>query len=88
MAKSQARVQRRMYEKFLKKTNLSAFNEWKAGVKERGAKLHIENINSIQQKEEESVELLQSKQIQQMRTEGKSQEEIDEFISSSLSSKS
>jgi CRISPR/Cas system CSM-associated protein Csm2 small subunit len=87
MPKSQARAQRRMYEKFLKKTNPSAYKEWKTGVKERGAKLHIENVNSAQLIEAETFESVQSIEIQKMRDEGKTQEEIDEFVSSYLSGK-
>jgi len=77
---TQARAQRRLYERFLKKFNPIAYTEWKAGVQERGAKLHAQNEDAVRKAEEAKYEEIQTKMIQTMKAEGKSSEEIDEHI--------
>jgi hypothetical protein len=82
MAKKQsaARQQRRLYEKFLKKFHPTQFAEYKSGVMERGAKIHQDNVNAVTKAEEAHYEEMQNQIIQRMRSEGKSNEEIDSYI--------
>jgi hypothetical protein len=77
---TQARAQRRLYERFLKKFNPTAYKEWKAGVQERGAKLHAQNEEAVRKAEEAKYEEIQTAMIQSMKAEGKSSEEIDAHI--------
>ena len=77
---SSARQQRRLYEKFLKKFHPNQYAEYKSGVQERGAKIHQDNSNAVSKAEEEYYEGLQNQIIQRMRSEGKSNEEIDSYI--------
>ena len=78
---SQAKSQRRLYEQYLKKTNMAAYKEWKAGAKERGEKIHQQNEDAVRRAEEERLEAIQTGMIQSMRAEGKTDAEIDEHIS-------
>jgi DNA phosphorothioation-dependent restriction protein DptG len=82
MAKKQsaARQQRRLYEKFLKKFHPIQFAEYKSGVMERGAKIHQDNVNAVSKAEEAYYEEIQNRMIQNMRSEGKTNEEIDTYI--------
>jgi hypothetical protein len=77
---SQARKQRRLYEAFLKKFHPAQYREYKAGVIERGKKIHASNVEEIRKAEEARYEAIQTRLIQDMRNEGKSNEEIDEYI--------
>jgi hypothetical protein len=77
---SQARKQRRLYEKFLKKFNPVQYKEYKAGVLERGIKIHQANVDAVTKAEEARYEEIQNRIIQNMRAEGKSNEEIDSYI--------
>ena len=77
---SQARKQRRLYEKYLKKFNPQQHKEWKAGAIERGKKIHSQNVDAAYKNQEEYFEKLQTKLIQDMKAEGKSNEEIDAYI--------
>lgn len=77
---SQARAQRRLYERYLKKFNPTAYKEWKAGVQERGAKQHAQNEDAVRKAEEAYYEGIQTKMIQDMKAEGKTSAEIDEII--------
>ena len=77
---SQARKQRRSYELWLKKNNIAAYKEWKANRHVRAKQL-IENQNSVvRNKEEETLEALQTKIISDMRNNGKTDEEINKYI--------
>ena len=82
MAKGQssARQQRRLYEKFLKKFNPVQYKEFKSGVLERGIKLHQQNTEAASKSEEAYYEEMQNRIILSMRSEGKSNEEIDAYI--------
>lgn len=77
---SQARQQRRLYEKYLKKFNPEQYKEYKAGVMERGRKIHQANAEAVSKAEEAYYENLQNQIITRMRAEGKSNEEIDSYI--------
>lgn len=77
---SQARKQRRLYEKYLKKFNPTQYKEWKSGSIERGKKLHAQNVEAAFKAQEEYYEGLQTKIIQGMKAEGKTNEEIDAYI--------
>lgn len=77
---SQARTQRRLYEKYLKKFNPTQYLEWKSGVAERGRKIHEQNTESTRKREEAMYEEMQTKMIQRMKAEGLSNEEIDSNI--------
>lgn len=77
---SAAREQRRLYEKFLKKFHPAQYKEWKAGVMERGRKIHEQNEEAIRKAEEERYEAIQTRMIQEMKAQGKTNEEIDEYI--------
>jgi hypothetical protein len=77
---SQARKQRRAYEKFLKKTNPTAYKEWKSESIKRGNEIHQANVESVRKSEEAYYESQQTKIISQLREEGKTNEEIDSFI--------
>jgi len=77
---SQSRAQRRSYEKFLKKSNPLAYKEWKQTSIERGKKFKEEQTQLIEDKHNESLELLQDKIIQDLRNQGKTQEEINKHI--------
>lgn len=78
---SQSRSQRRNYEKFLKKTNPTAYKEWKENSIERGKKFEEEQTRLVEDKHAEALEGIQNKIIQDLRNEGKSQEEIDRHMS-------
>mgnify|MGYP001575809747 CR=1 FL=1 len=49
MADSQARKQRRSYEKFLKKNHPEQYVEYKSGVRERGVQIHQENVKKVEE---------------------------------------
>jgi hypothetical protein len=82
MSKNQsaARQQRRLYEKFLKKFHPAQFAEYKAGVLERGKKIHEQNVDAVSKAEEARYEEIQNQMIMKMRAEGKTNEEIDAHI--------
>ena len=77
---SQARKQRRLYERYLKKFNPQQYKIWKAGVIERGAKTHEQNVEAARKEEEVRYEELQTRIITSMKAEGKTNAEIDEYI--------
>jgi hypothetical protein len=77
---SQARKQRRLYEAYLKKFHPAQYKEWKAGVIARGKKIHEANVEAANKYQEEYFEKQQTKIIQDMRAEGKTNEEIDAYI--------
>jgi len=78
---SQTRAQRRSYEKFLKKTNPIAYKEWKESSIERGKRFEEEQTQFIEDKHTEALESIQNKMIQDLREQGKTQEEIDKHVS-------
>ena len=84
MSKNQsaARQQRRLYEKFLKKFHPAQYIEYKSGVLERGRKIHQENVEAVSKAEEARYEEIQNRMILEMREKGKSDEEIDSYMSS------
>ena len=77
---SQSRAQRRTYEKFLKKTNPTAYKEWKENSLERGKRYEEEQTQIVEDKHNTALESLQNKMIQDLRDQGKSQEEIDRHV--------
>jgi hypothetical protein len=77
---SQARKQRRLYEAYLKKFHPAQYKEWKAGVIARGKKIHEANVEAANKSQEEYYEKLQMKIVQDLRAEGKSNDEIDAYI--------
>jgi len=77
---SAARQQRRLYEKFLKKFHPAQFAEYKAGVLERGKRIHQENVEAVSKAEETHYEEIQNRMILEMRAQGKTNEEIDSYI--------
>jgi hypothetical protein len=79
-ATSQSRAQRRNYEKFLKKTNPAAYKEWKENSIERGKRFEEEQTRFVEDKQTAALEGIQNKMIQDLRNEGKSQEEIDRHV--------
>lgn len=77
---SQARKQRRLYESYIKKFHPTQHAEYKKNSIERGKKIHESNVESRIKAEEALFEARQTKMIQKMRDEGKTNEEIDSFI--------
>lgn len=77
---SQARKQRRLYEAYLKKFHPAQYKEYKAGVIARGKKLHEQHVESTRKQEEAYYEAIQTRMIQQMRDEGRTNDQIDEYI--------
>jgi len=78
---STARKQRRSYELWLKKTNPIAYREWKSESLKRGKFIHEQNVEAVNKSLEEQYEAHQGKIIERLKSEGKSQEEIDRHIS-------
>jgi hypothetical protein len=78
---SQARKQRRNYELWLKKNNIAAYKEWKANRYQRGNSLQETQREVVAKSEESFLEDMQTKIISEMREDGKSNEEIDRYIS-------
>jgi hypothetical protein len=77
---SQSRQQRRTYEKWLKKVDPARYKEWKAGAQERGRKIHAENVEKVRQYESDFYEAQQTKMIENLRSDGFSDSEIDEQV--------
>ena len=77
---SQARKQRRLYERYLKTFNPAQYKIWKAGVMERGAKIHEQNVEAIRKEEEARYEAIHTQIITSMKADGKTNAEIDEYI--------
>lgn len=77
---SQARAQRRAYEKFLKKTNPEAYKQWKSEAIERGRQIHESNVEAVRKSEEEHYEKIQTQMIEAMREQGFDNTQIDEKI--------
>lgn len=44
---SQARKQRRMYERYLKKANPTAYKQYKSQSAQRGKEIHQEHLNNV-----------------------------------------
>ncbi len=78
---SQSRAQRRNYEKFLKKTNPAAYKEWKENSIERGKKFEEEQTRLVEDKHTEALEEIQNKMINDLRSQGRLQEDIDRHMS-------
>ena len=78
---SYAREQRRGYEKWLRKTDLKRYREYKAGVAERGRQVHADNVEKVRQAESERYEAKQTQMIDRLRNDGLSDSEIDEHVS-------
>ena len=77
---SQARKQRRLYEAYLKKFHPAQYKEWKSGVIARGKKIHEANVEAANKVQEEYYENLQTKIVQDLRAQGKTNDEIDAYI--------
>jgi hypothetical protein len=80
MANSQARNQRRSYELWLKRTNPTAYKEWKSQSHTRGKMIFEQNVEAARNAEVERLEKLQTEKIVAMKAEGRSEEEIDRYI--------
>jgi hypothetical protein len=78
---SQTRAQRRAYESFLKKTNPVAYQGWKSEAIQRGKEIHEANAEAVRKAEEEHYEKIQTSIVEKMRESGKTNEEIDEYVS-------
>ena len=82
MSKTQstAKRQRRAYELWLKKTNPTAYKEWKSQSVQRGKQLHEAQTEAVRKAEEERLEKIQTDMIVSMKAEGKSDAEIDKHV--------
>tara|TARA_B110000503_G_C7150587_1_gene414975 strand:- start:1546 stop:1872 length:327 start_codon:yes stop_codon:yes gene_type:complete len=80
MSNTQARKQRRSYEKFLKKNHPEQYKEYKSGVKDRGNQIHQENVKKVEDAQAAYYENVQGQIINKMKSEGKTQEEIDSYL--------
>lgn len=82
MSKTQstAKRQRRAYELWLKKTNPTAYKEWKSQSIQRGIQLQSAQSESVRKMEEDHLEKIQTDMIVKMKSEGKSDAEIDQYI--------
>jgi hypothetical protein len=83
---SYAREQRRAYEKWLRKTDINKYREWKSESIERGNKIHQENVERVRQQESENYEKRQTEMIENLREKGYSDSEIDEHVEGWVSS--
>ncbi len=83
---SSARRQRRLYEKYLKKTSLQQYKEWKSNSVKRGEEYHKQHTESTMKDIESQFENLQSRVIHTMKTLGKNDVEINEYVEDWLSS--
>jgi hypothetical protein len=77
---SQGRKQRRLYERYLKETDMNQYKIWKSGVLSRGLKTHEENAEEVRKSEEVFYEGLQTKSIRTMKNAGMENDEIDSII--------
>ena len=77
---SQARQQRRAYEKWLKKVDPIKYREWKSNSVARGRQIHAENVEKVRQSENEYYESRQTQIIEDLRKQGFSDAEIDEHV--------
>lgn len=75
------RAQRRAYEKALKKSDPVAYKRWKEEALERGKQVHQAHVERLRIVQDEFYEKKQRDIIKSMRDAGKSDEEIDAFIS-------
>jgi hypothetical protein len=80
MSQSQAKRQRRQYELWLKKNNPAAYREWKSKAAERGASIHASNVEAVRNAETERLEKTQTDIIVRMKSEGRTDAEIDRYI--------
>lgn len=78
---SQARKQRRAYELWLKKTNPTAYKEWKSQSTERGKSLMEQQEEKVREVETAKLEKAQAELINRLESEGKTKEEIDRHVS-------
>lgn len=77
---SSARKQRRNYEKWLKKTNPSAYREWKTDSLERGKNIHESNVEAVAQAEETKYQNLQANLMIKLKEQGLTDKEIDREV--------
>jgi len=70
MANSQARSQRRSYELWLKRTNPTAYKEWKSQSHARGKQIFEQNVEAVRTAEAERLENLQTEKIVAMKADG------------------
>ena len=77
---SQGRKQRRLYERYLKETDMSQYKVWKSGVLSRGQKAHEENVEEVRKSEEAFYEGLQTRSIRTMKNAGIENDVIDASI--------
>ena len=78
---SPGRKQRRAYENWLKKNNPIAYNEWKSQNQLRGKSLSDEQAERVRDAETQRLETIQGELINKLKDEGKSQDEIDRYLS-------
>lgn len=74
------RKQRRIYEKFLKKTSLESYHEWKSGSLKRGKALHQNHVESVISKIMSQYEDLQNKIFESLRLKNWKEEDIKEYV--------
>ena len=77
---SSARRQRRLYEKYLKSNHLSQYVEWKKESVKRGEEYHRQHNESTMKDIESQIESMQTRMIQSMRSIGKTDKEINEYV--------
>jgi hypothetical protein len=77
---SQARKERRKYERWLKKYDMKAYQEYKSGVMARGKQMHQEFTESIENRLNEDLEHRQANLIESLEAKGLSRQEIDEQV--------
>jgi len=78
---SQARAQRRVYQNWLKKNNPKGYEEMKSADEFQGTTIHKANVDASIASQREQLEALQTRMIVSLRKQGKTDSEIDSFIS-------
>lgn len=74
------RKQRREYEIWLKKNEPAKYAEYKAEAKSRGQKVHQAHVENLRAKQDAFYEQKQKDIIASMRTAGRTDAEIDEYV--------
>lgn len=83
---SSARRQRRLYEKYLKSNHHSQYVEWKKDSIKRGEEYHKQHTESTMKDIESQMESMQTQMIQSMKSLGKSDKEINDYVEDWLNS--
>lgn len=77
---SSARRQRRLYEKYLKSNHNSQYVEWKKDSVKRGEEYHKQHTESTMKDIESQMESMQTRMIQEMKSLGKTDKEINDYV--------